>query len=83
MLRSGFYINLYGENLEYDAYVIFGEAADEFTTEELNRIENALTPILEKKWSKPERRRRCEMELEKLEDTIENLGWGYEVIIVR
>ena len=84
MLRTGQYINVYGEDMEYDAYVIIGEAADEMAAEEIDMIEKSIVPILEKSYlSRKEKKDRCEKALAKIEDETENLGWGYDVIVVK
>lgn len=86
MLRTGQYINLYGDGIEYDAYVIFGEIADELTPDEVDAIEEALTPIVSKTELAPyERKALCNRALEAKYDAgdIEILGWGYEVIVIK
>lgn len=86
MLRTGQYINLYGNGIEYDAYVILGEVADELTPDEVDAIEEVLTPIISKTELDPyERRKLCNRVLEAKCDAgdIEVLGWGYDVIIVK
>jgi len=90
MLRTGQYINICGEDLEYDAYIMFGEAADEITPEEASVIEEKLTPVIAKtNWSKAKRRERCESILDDVMETADDageesiLGWGYDVIIIK
>ena len=86
MVRTGEYINIYDENLEYDAYVIFGEVADKIKPEEIDAIEEALTPIIKKtNWSKVKRHEHCENVLDNMIECNDesNLGWGYDVIIIK
>ena len=86
MLRTGQYINLYGDEIEYDAYVIFGEVADELTPNDVGVIEDVLTPIVSNtKLSAAKRKKLCNSALDELEESgdIEVLGWGYDVIIIK
>ena len=82
-IRIGEYINIYGENCEYDAYVIMAECADPLQTEDIDKIEEALRPVLQKNWSKNKRAERCEEILDDLAEAIDNLGWGANVIVVK
>lgn len=81
-IRTGQYVNIFAEDLSYDAYVIFAECADEINEDTVDAIQEALTPVLEKKsWSKAKKKLECEEILSGMEDSVVNLGWGYDVII--
>lgn len=82
MLTSGNYINLWDLDGNYDVFIIFNEANDDPTSDEIEVIEDAIRPICEDNSNSIDDKK------EKIEEIMDYLdlnclGYGCQVIINR